>query len=131
MRDFVFDLQRFDNITNSTSYTSLSGTSSSDSIHNRYANYVSIDGGAGNDTLFGGEGEDIFVYNADGNDVIADFTSSDTIMILSGNYRSWNAKGGDVTFNFDSSSKLVVKDGADKYITLVDGSHNHIVHYNP
>ncbi|MBD3879563.1 MAG: hypothetical protein SR1Q5_07765 [Quinella sp. 1Q5] len=108
----------------------LVGGAGNDSLFGGSGN-DSLWGGAGNDTLFGGEGEDIFVYKADGNDVIADFTRGDTIMILSGNYRSWNAKGGDVTFNFDSSSKLVVKDGADKYITLVDSSHRPIDHYEP
>ena len=93
----------------------------------------SLWGGAGADTLYGGEGADTFVFKADGKDVIADFATVDTIMILNGQVSGYSAKGDDVTFNFTNSSQLVVKGGADKAIMLKDSNGNILNNgvYNP
>ena len=51
MSEFIFNLQRFAKISNSTSDTLVSGTSAADTISNE-GNLVTIKGGAGNDSIF-------------------------------------------------------------------------------
>ncbi len=91
----------------------------------------SLWGGAGDDTLYGGDGADIFVYNnGEGNDVIADFTKVDSIMILSGKVGDYVADSSNVTFEIGNGS-IVVQGGVDKHIRLVDSSGNLLKSYSP
>ena len=88
-------------------------------------------GGAGSDTLYGGAGHDTFIYqNGDGKDVIADYDSLDTIMILSGNVGGYTVGKSNVTFKIGSGS-LVVENGKNQYIELVDTSRKPLTHYSP
>ena len=73
---------------------------------------------------------DIFVYkDGDDNDIIADFDSVDKIMVLS-ELGDYNVIGSDVTFEV-GRGKIVIQNGADKNIELVDGYGNHLKHYSP
>ena len=95
------------------------------------ANNDTLWGNKGNDTLYGGDGADTFVYqNGDGKDIIADFDSMDQIMLYSGTLGGYSASGSDVTFKVGSGS-ITVKDGADKYIEVVDSSGAYVSHYSP
>ncbi|MBD3879562.1 MAG: hypothetical protein SR1Q5_07760, partial [Quinella sp. 1Q5] len=89
MRDFVFDLQRFDNISNDTSNTLVSGTSGNDSIYSGGYSSVTIDAGAGNDciendywtnkniSLNGGAGNDTLYTRSDGGRTLTGGTGYD------------------------------------------------------
>ena len=77
-----------------------------------------ITGGKNNDTLQGGDGADTFVYaKGDGNDVIVDYTSDDTIKITKGAVKV-ATKGSDVVFTV-GSGKITVKDAASKTVTYI------------
>ena len=63
-------------------------------------------GGKGNDTISGGEGANLYVYNSgDGNDLIVNWGSSDSLSIASG------AMSGDITLKGDTA---VIKIGKGK-----------------
>ena len=67
------------NITGDTEDNLLIGSKGGDTIQGGDGE-DSIRGGKGNDTLWGGDNSDTFIFNAgDGNDVIKDFNSDDTI----------------------------------------------------
>ena len=107
----------------------LVGGAGNDCLHGGIGN-DSLWGGAGDDTLFGGDGDDIFVYkDGDDNDIIADFDSVDKIMVLS-ELGDYNVSGSDVTFEV-GRGKILIQNGADKHIELVDGYGNHLKHYSP
>jgi Ca2+-binding RTX toxin-like protein len=79
-----------------------------------------IYGGKNNDTLQGGDGKDIFVYESgDGNDVILDYNSEDTIKITKGTAKV-TTKGSDVVFTVDSG-KITLQNAAGKTITYIEG----------
>jgi Ca2+-binding RTX toxin-like protein len=80
----------------------------------------SIYGGKNNDTLQGGDGKDIFVYEScDGNDVIVDYTSDDTIKITKGTAKVMT-KGDNVIFTV-GSGKITLNGAADKTVTYIEG----------
>ena len=82
-----------------------------------------MSGGKGNDTLTGGNGNDIFVYtNGDGNDIITDYTAKqDKIKLNSGSISSSSIKGSDVVLKIGSGS-ITVKKGKNKSITIIDSA---------
>ena len=81
MQEFIFDLQRFDYITNDKHFTLVSGTSNNDNISNDEGRKVTIDGGDGDDNIYnkvanntsisGGTGND-YIYNNTGERVTID-----------------------------------------------------------
>ena len=81
-------------------------------------------GGKGNDTLTGGNGSDIFIYNA-GKDVITDYATGDKISLSTAISKA-SISGSDVIFTIGKGS-LIVKDGTDKNITVVDKNGNESV----
>ena len=91
----------------------------------------SLWGGAGSDTLWGGDGDDTFVYTKnDGKVTIADYEDIDTIMVLSGKVGTIRSNTTDVTFEI-GSGQLIVKNAANKYVELIDGSGNTVKTYRP
>ena len=81
-------------------------------------------GAAGNDTLTGGSGSDIFIYDGKGTDVITDYTADeDTLKISSGSISSYSFSGNDATFKIGSAS-VKVTGGKTKAITVVDSKNS-------
>ena len=93
----------------------------------------SLWGGVGDDTLDGGEGYDVFIYSkGDGNDVINNYESIDTVMILSGKPEApTENSSGDVTFKIQGGGQLVFTNAASKHIELVDEDGNQLKQWTP
>ena len=109
---------------------SLVGGTGNDSLNGGAGNDT-LWGGAGNDTLFGGDGEDVFIYEkGDGKDVISDYTSVDTVIILSGKVESPFVKGADVTFQI-GTGQLIFPNSSNKYIYLLDDKGYQLAGYIP
>ena len=96
----------------------ITGNSKSNKI---YANSsgMTLNGAKGNDTLYGGDGADVFVYTKNsGKDVIVDYAASDTISLGAGaTIADISTKKTDVIFKV-SGKKNVVKDATDTTITF-------------
>ena len=84
----------------------ISGGTGNDSIWGGAGNDT-LYGGAGNDTLWGGNGKDNFVFNSgDGNDVIADFTIGEDLLIIEDEY-SQQYKNGNLILKFNSGTLTI------------------------
>ena len=120
-------------ITGSNQNDTLNGGAGNDVLYGGYGD-DSLWGGTGTDTLYGGDGNDTFIYNSgDGRMIIADFAEIDTIMVQTGRVGSYSASSnGNVTFETDNGSgSIVVQNGSDKYIEVVDSSGNLLKYYSP
>ena len=102
---------------------SITGTAAANSIKGgKGADY--IEGGAGNDTVSLGGGNDTYVYSG-GYDVIQDYTSwQDKIYLPSVSILSSYLSGSDVVLNLSNSRSLTIKNGKEKYITIIDSKGN-------
>ncbi len=80
MHTFIFEIQLFSNISNSTSNNIVNGTNDSDSIINSGA-YVTINGSAGNDTINSNnqDGSGVVIYGGDDHDSIVNIGKYSTI----------------------------------------------------
>ncbi len=80
-----------------------------------------ISGGYGNDTVSLGAGNDTYIYTS-GNDLIQDFAAGDVIQIDIGNIEisGVSTVGSNVLIE-TSEGNLIIKNGASKEISLVDG----------
>ncbi|MBR1730207.1 MAG: hypothetical protein IJ728_11880 [Selenomonadaceae bacterium] len=101
-------------------------------------NELSIKGGSGNDTLkgseygndtlTGGKGADLFIYNG-GDDIITDYSpkQNDKIRLIGTRFSSGYASfdGNDLILD-SSSGTLTIKNGKDKKITFVDANGNEL-----
>lgn len=74
--------------TNEKNNVTVKGTLKADIINNYGGNKVTINAGAGNDSIYNNDGENVlFKYNAgDGNDLIRGFNSTSTLQIGGGAY---------------------------------------------
>ena len=128
------------NITNYTNNKSVNGTSYNDiiknwgndvkissgagrdSIYSEYGYRVTINGGAGNDTMTGSNYADVFQFgNSDGNDVITNYGTNDTLHLtainsassikssVSGSNRIITAGNTKITLQGASTKKIKVK----------------------
>ena len=126
-----FDIQRFEDIKNSTNYTTVTGTADNDDILN-YGSHVTIIGFGGNDSIVtfntsyvsisGGAGDDTVINrnynlvgnfyeynNGDGNDVIVNLKSND-YLIINGNRREITRENdGDIVIEVGSNSITIQK----------------------
>ena len=98
---------------------SLYGDKEADKLYGDAGNDTLV-GGLGNDTLTGGAGNDIFYYsNGDGEDVIADFTSNDDKIYISGATSvTGSLSKNDVTFKVGKKGSIKVQNVKDKEITI-------------
>ncbi len=163
--EFVFDLQRFVTINNEEGNTLLSGTSDNDTIQNggywdgnwHYGySYVSIDAGAGNDsvsnwgknvTIDGGDGKDtidnygnsVTINAGAGNDsvrttsnnIIIDMSAGNDTIHSNGNSVSINAGSGDdyISNNYGKWATIDAGKGND-LISLHSYTDNNVIIYN-
>ena len=129
--DIIDGLAGGDIISGGKGDDSILGGAGSDSLNGGAGN-DSLWGGAGSDTLWGGAGSDIFIYEkGDGKDVINDYTSVDTVIILSGKVESpFVDTDGNVTFQI-GAGQLLFPNSANKYIELLDTDGNIKSKYTP
>ena len=125
MKNF-FDIQRFANISNSTSDTIVIGTAYADSIYNE-GDHVTISGGAGNDTItnYGYRmfltGGSISYYDKGGNYVSINGETGNDVISLSGSPVANTISGGtgDDTIYYGGSFvyQYAAGDGKDTFIS--------------
>ena len=132
--DYIDGAAGADKINGGNGNDTLVGGAGNDSLNGGKGD-DSLWGGAGTDTLWGGADDDTFVYQSgDGKMIIADFEGSDidTIMVLNAKVGSYSTKSNsnDVTFKVGNGS-IVVQNGVDKYIEIVDNTGNILKRYNP
>ena len=100
---------------------SITGNSKANKIY-ASNNGASINGGKGNDTLYGGSGTDIFVYeNAQGNDVIVNYAAGDTISLVGATVSDASLKSNGDAILKVGSKKITVKDLDDGEIAISEG----------
>ena len=86
-----------------------------------------LDGGKGKDSLYGGDGSDIFRYeNKSGNKFIFNYAANDTLSFVDTQITDAFFKGkGDVVFKA-GNKKITVKDAADEDITFSENGETKI-----
>ena len=116
----------------------LSGGKGKDEIKGN-AGDDTIYGGAGNDTLDGGAGDDYFCISVgDGKDVVTDYTEDDVIQIVDGALSKVEMKNSDVIISIGKGflgtgigkDSVTIKNGKDKYITIVDADEDELIYLN-
>ncbi len=80
-----------------------------------------LNGGKGTNSLAGGKGEDIFIYSGT-KTYITDYSAADDSIKISGNYtiQGSSLSGNDVSLNFKKGESIIVKNGKNKEITIID-----------
>ncbi len=99
-------------------YDTLFGGSGNDVLFGDDGN-DSLLGGIGSNTLTGGAGNDVFVHGG-GDDVLTDYEiGTDRIKIASGSITGASVDGDDLIF-YTTEGSIIVRDGAEKNITVID-----------
>ena len=125
--DTIFALESIINGNGDTLVTSeiaVNGGAGDDviSINSNYG--ATLEGGNGDDTIFGTKGADVFVHvSGDGNDVIKDFDGTDVLKIYDGSIDSYSISGGDLVLKIGDGS-ITMKNMANHYITVEDSEGN-------
>ena len=129
MKEFVFDLQRFEDIYNDENDTIINGTSGNDDISNNVTEKVTISTGSGNDYVYNnngyrasittGSGQDS-VINIVGSKVVIDTGSENDYVYNNNSYRASinTGEGNDlIKLTFASNKSVIIYsagDGSDK-----------------
>ena len=143
MREFIFGLQRFAEITNSTSNSLVSGTSNGDFIYNYDGDSSTLVGGAGKDSLYndyswsvsisGGADDDIIINSNSRYVTMAGDGGNDSIIFtedaLENLIKYSSGDGNDFITGFNDTSTLQITggtyskqtDGFDVIVTVGDG----------
>lgn len=116
MKDFVFDLQRFDYLENSTVNTIISGTSENDTIYNTGA-VVTIQAGAGDDSIKN-TADLAKIYGADGNDIIYNYSSSKVTLVGGKGDDSIRADYYDIGYGVNNVIQYTYGDGNDTILNF-------------
>ena len=96
------------------------GDTGNDTIKIKGKYGVTINGGAGNDKLYGGTGNDVFVYTS-GKDTIYNYQAGKDIIKLGGvRLKDCTVRGKNVLLTLSNGGILTVKNAAGKTITLKD-----------
>ena len=94
----------YSNIIGNVTINALGGN---DSIENN-ASFITILGGADNDTINGGANDDIFIYKpGEGNDTIMDYSSGDMLQILGGTFSKSAFSNNKLTLTIDGGGKVI------------------------
>ena len=126
VKDFVFDLQRFEDIENSKPNKIITGTSSSDSIKNS-GGIVTIKAAEGNDTI-DNSGNVVKIYGDVGNDLVYSFGNDVYINTGVGNDLIYNKEKG--SYYEDGGDNVTIDSGygndyifnqSGKYISISAG----------
>ncbi|MBR4153012.1 MAG: hypothetical protein IKT98_08650 [Selenomonadaceae bacterium] len=133
-----FDLQRFATISNSNSYSLVSGTSGNDSIYNQYTTNVTINTGAGSDTIYSWGGQNGTIDGGADNDyihighyIITDeewFYGSKNLLkggVGNDSIRNW---GASATVNGGSGNDSLLNYG--EYSTIIGSTGNDTIYNN-
>ena len=103
---------------------SINGGAGNDTI-NSYGKSVTISGGAGNDKIISNGTLNSYLYSSgDGNDTITGFTANDTIYINSGKLSSASVSGSNICLTIGNGS-ILLTDAKDKNITVKDSAGTH------
>ena len=135
MKEFIFGLQRFAEITNSTSNSLVSGTSNADFIHNYDGDYSTLVGGAGKDSLYndyswsvsisGGADDDIIINSNSRYVTLAGDKGNDSIIFtedaLENLIKYSSGDGNDLIGGFNDTSTLQIGNGSGTYSKQTDG----------
>ena len=118
MEEIIFDIQHFNNISNSKKNSLVSGTANADSIVNSGAN-VTITGGKGNDTIQNKVTSGVLYQYAkgDGNDYISGWTAKDTLTITGGAFTT-STTGNNVVVSVTGGSKITLEGAKGKSINI-------------
>lgn len=88
----------------------INGNGGNDTIKSHNAEFVLINGGKGNDSLWGGSGSDTFIYaNGGGKDVVYNFGNDDALQL-----------GGDFTATVNNNSIAFKVGSTANALTLKD-----------
>ena len=84
----------------------------------------------GNDTLWGDEGEEVFLYKpGESTDRIFDYNPQfDTIKLLSGQVDNMESAGTDIVFTI-GTGKIILDNAAGSYAKVVDSNGNTLKEY--
>ena len=110
-----------DTIRNSSAYRVLiTGGDGNDSIFSNGDN-VTIEAGAGDDTIKCGTGSSFILYGEnDGNDIIYGYKPADTINLTSGSIIRSELDGADVILYISDNKILTIKNAKNRLITIAD-----------
>ncbi|MBR1646753.1 MAG: hypothetical protein IJ685_08255 [Selenomonadaceae bacterium] len=95
-------------------------------------NSATIDGGKGNDSLWGGDGSDTFIYTANtGTDKIFDFASNDMLQILNadgsaGTFTKSAFSNRNLTLNISGGGKVIFSDVDNSSTFNINGEIYHV-----
>ena len=115
-----------DTVYSNDPYTSINGGAGNDSIRTGNWLHVTVRGGAGNDTISGSSKGTWYQYaNGDGNDIITNYNSNDTVQITSGTVTGTVLSGSDLLIAVGSGT-ITLKDAGNKSLNLVNASKGKI-----
>ena len=138
MKSFVFDLQRFQNISVYKNNTLITGTNYADSIYSNGYSSVTVNALGGNDTVSVDGGGRISISGGSGNDSVFTHSNYTTVSGGDGNdtirnntyYSSINGGAGDDSlYNYSYGSTIRGGSGDDK-ISLYSAATGNVIQYS-
>ena len=130
---YILLTDKADTYTNISSGVTIDAEDGNDFIDSHSWN-VSIDGGAGNDTLHGGyygtltggAGKDVFVYGGLRYVAVTDYETSDKISLGSAQMSDFTVRNDNVVLGFGNNDSLTLSNAAGKKITFAEGKKSSV-----
>ena len=110
MKEFVFDLQRFDRFENWDNNATVTGTAGDDTVYNSFGSNVKVFVSTGNDTVYSGDSygknicENAYVDLGDGNDYVSNVGTGNGSTLIGG-------AGNDTLYNNSNQHVLILGGG--------------------